>query len=65
MNNKLLAFLLCLPFDFQFLQFLENKAHGGIAIHAQFYEIHLFRGALYQFLILAAFSNEILYSYLK
>lgn len=35
MNNKLLAFLLCLPFDFQFLQFLENKAHGGTAIRAQ------------------------------
>lgn len=36
MNNKLLAFLLCLPLDFQFLQGLENKAQGAIAIHAQF-----------------------------
>lgn len=36
MSNKLLAFLLCLPFDFQFLQGLENKAPGGIAIHAHF-----------------------------
>lgn len=36
MNNKLLAFLLCLPFDSHFLQHLENKAHGGIIIHAEF-----------------------------
>lgn len=36
MNNKLFVFLLYLPFDFQFLQCLENKTHSGIAIHAQF-----------------------------
>lgn len=36
LNYKLLVFLLSIPFSFQFLQSLENKAQGGIAIYSHF-----------------------------